>query len=271
MTKPYPHHPYAEVFPLRDGQPLVELSDHMKKHGQKERIVLFEKKVLSGRRRQLAAIRAGLEPLYREFGSRPEDGTDPLEFAFSDYYRRDDLSLAEKAIAAANYANLKKGDNQHAKDAPSPNKENPVGPEGPTTGEGAAPVGQKEASKKFGVPVRTIKRAKAVIEKGVPELQAAMKDEKVTVTDAASIVSEPAKVQRKALEAVESGKAKTLKGAVKALKAESKDSSAECPKKFARDLSAMIDRAEKLDTKNTDARRLIAEALRGAKALCDRL
>jgi hypothetical protein len=70
---------------------------------------------------------------------------------------------------------LKKGaSNQHTK------KE--VGPKEPTTA-----AGQKEAAKKFGVPVSQVKRAKVVLEKGTPELIEAMKDGTVNVSAAAGI------------------------------------------------------------------------------------
>ena len=72
--KEYPAHPFADLFPLRAGTALIELSDSIAEHGQKEEIVLHEKKVLDGRRRQAACIRAGTTPLYRKWGSRTTDG-----------------------------------------------------------------------------------------------------------------------------------------------------------------------------------------------------
>lgn len=252
--KPYPAHPYAEIFPLRSDQSLIDLSDNIKEKGQRERIVLLDRQILAGRRRQLACIRAGIEPLYRAFGSRPEDGTDPLEFAFSDYYRRDDVTQAEKAIAATNYSNLKRGDNQHS-------KEKEVSSIEPTS------KSQKQAAEKFGVPVSTIKRTKKILDKGTPELQEAMRTEQVSVSDAAAIADESPDVQRQAVKDIKSGKAKTLRGAVQALTGPAP----EVPAMIARDLGGLIERLTRVETEQAGARDLACDGLRSALAIIQRL
>lgn len=253
--KPYAHHPYAAIFPFRDGVSLIELSDSIKEHGQYEEIVLLDRQVLEGRRRQAAAIRAGITPRYRDFGSRTGDGDDPLEFAFQVNFQRRDMSEAERVVAAVAYANLKKGDNQHAA------KGNEVGANEPTS-----PASQAEAARKFGVPVSQIKRAKVVIEKGVPELVAAMKDETVSVSDAAAIASEPPDVQRKAVATVQA-KGGTLQAAVAGTKPEAGENA----QMVGRDLEVLIKRAARIDTSHEDRRELAVKGLTGALALVQRL
>lgn len=247
--KEYAPHPYAGIFPFRADQSLVELSDSMAK-GQKEEIVLLDRMVLDGRRRQAAAIRAGVKPRYRQFGSRPGDGDDPLEFVFAVNFHRRDLSEAERAIAAVNFSTMKRGDNQHTGKGED-------GPNGPTS--------QKEAAKKFNVNPRKVKRAKKVIENGTPELQEAMRTEKVSVSDAAAIAGEKPEVQRKALADVEAGKVKTLQEAVKG-----KDSSKELVK-IGADLDKLIERLAQVDTPKAPARDLACEGLRKARAIIAKL
>lgn len=255
--KELPPHPYAELFPLRPGNSLIELSDSIAEHGQKEEIVLFERKVLDGRRRQAAAIRAGKKPAYREFGSRPQDGNDPLEFAFAvNYHRRDDMTQAEKVLAAVGYAKFKRGDNQHS-----------VGDSSDTTNVGTSPKSQKQAAEKFGVNVKQIERAKAVLERGVPELQEAMKSEDVSISDAADIADEKPSVQRKAVKAVQSGEANTLKEAVGGMR----PAAPETPARIAKELEGVIDRLGRVQTAKTQARDLAREGLQKALALIRQL
>jgi hypothetical protein len=200
----YPAHEFAEIFPFRDGPSLTALRDNIREHGQFDDIVLLDEKVLEGRRRQAAMIGAHLTPRYREFGSRESDGDDPLEFAYAaNFHRRDDITKAEKEEAAVKYANLKRGFNAKGK---TPNSSNePLGKK---------PASQKETAEKFDMPVSRLKRAKVVLEKGVPELIEAYKSDEVSVSDAAAVAVEPPEVQRAAVEAVRAGEATTLQAAV---------------------------------------------------------
>jgi hypothetical protein len=214
--------------------------------GQKEDIVLFEGAILDGRRRQAAAIKAGVEPRCRVFGSRAGDGNSALEFAFAvNYHRRDDLTVAEKTLAAAKYATAKRGFNQHAANAGN--------------GQSAAPmISQKQAAAKFGVNEGSVSRAKAVLTKGVPDLVEAVRTEAVSIADAATIVNEPPAVQQKALKTVQAGKAPTLKAAVQKTAARKADD----PAKIGRELAALIQRLERVDADNAKLRDLACEWLR---------
>lgn len=253
--KEYPPHPYAAIFPLRGGASLIELSDSIAAIGQIEEIVLLDRQVIDGRRRQAAAIRAGRQPRYRDFGSRPSDGSDPLEFSFAvNYHRRDDLSEAEKVLAAVGYARFKRGENQFT-----------VGNSSDTT-EVGPPPSQQEAAKKFGVGVKQIERAKAVMEHGTPELQEAMRTELVSVTDAASIAKEPPEVQRAALEKVRAKEAKTLAAAVAGMRPAIEDAG-----KIGKELSQLIERLQRVETAQAAARDLAVSGLRTALALIGKL
>ena len=104
MRQTTPVHDYAAIFPLTEGQPLWDLSDRIKLNGLREPIVLLDGKILDGRRRELGCLRAGVDPKYRKFGSRKEDGNDPLEFVIDLNLHRRHLGEGDRALAAARYA-----------------------------------------------------------------------------------------------------------------------------------------------------------------------
>ena len=139
--KPFPPSPVAEIFPLRDDASLDELTKSIAEQGLKEEIVLYCGQVLDGRRRQIACLRAKVKPLYRDFGSKATDGFDPVNFAFHvNYHRRDDLTKAEKALAAAKFGNMKA-----VVITSTPKAAIRSGPPPRSS--------KKEASAKFGVPI----------------------------------------------------------------------------------------------------------------------
>jgi ParB-like nuclease domain len=61
----YEHHPLAEMFPLLKDAEFADLVEDIRKHGLREPIILFEQKVIDGRNRERACIKAGVEPRYR--------------------------------------------------------------------------------------------------------------------------------------------------------------------------------------------------------------
>jgi ParB-like chromosome segregation protein Spo0J len=61
----YEHHPLAEMFPLLKDAEFHELVEDIRKHGLREPISLFEQKIIDGRNRERACIKAGVEPRYR--------------------------------------------------------------------------------------------------------------------------------------------------------------------------------------------------------------
>jgi hypothetical protein len=260
-AKPYPAHPITDLFPFKTGQALDDLAASIKEHGLLEYIVLYDGKVLDGRRRQAACIRAGVKPLYRDFGSRASDGFSPLEWAFATNFHRRDLSKAERALAAAKYANMKCGENQH------------------TNTNGTKPISRREAGARFDVDPRTIDRAKKVL-KGVPELEQAVLTETVSMSDAAAIAGADPKLQRQALADVAGGKAGTLKEAV----AGARPPPVPDPFELCRAIDELISQVEAVPVRvrgkahdaqgareAREARELACESLKSARAFLSRL
>lgn len=251
--KEYTAHEFACIFPLHANDSLIELSDSIKASGQREEIVLYEGKILDGRRRYAACIRAGVEPRFRKFGSRATDGSDPLEFAFQVNYYRRDLTEAERTMAAVGYANLKRGYN--------PN--NFVN----SANAGKPPISQKQAAAKFNVSEAALERAKRVMEHGAPELQEAMKGGEVSISDAAAIAGEPHDLQRQAVKDVIAEKASTLQAAIAATRPEQP----ERPEQIVKALEPIRLRLARVETANIEARDLVCRSLQTAQILIAKL
>lgn len=251
--KEYAAHPFAEIFPVHEDS-LTALSDNIKASGQREEIVLFENKILDGRRRYAACIRAGVEPRFRKFGSRSTDGTDPLEFAFQVNYYRRDLSEAERTLAAVGYANLKRGRNENYSLNPAKAEYRPR-------------VSQRQAAAKFNVSEAAVERAKRVMEHGDSKLQEAMREGVVSISDAAAIAGESHDLQRRAVEAVISETASTLRAAVAATRPEPP----ELPEKIVKALEPIRLRLARVETVNIEARDLACRGLQTAAMLIAKL
>lgn len=197
-------HEYAEIFPFVSEVQIAELAARIKAHGQREPIVTYNGEILDGRCRLAACKVAGVDPKYREFGSRTEDGDDPLEFVVDTNLHRRHLSDGALALAAGKYATAKVG---------RPRKKS--GQNDPIISESSSEEkNNTNAAEKFNISESKVKRAKRIIVQGVPELQQAATDGEITVSDASNVASQEPKVQRQAVQDVRDGKYKTATASV---------------------------------------------------------
>lgn len=215
MKNPTPAHEYAEIFSLHEGQSLYDLADRIKANGLREPIVLLDGKVLDGRRRERACLRAGVEPRYRDFGSQESDGADPLEFVIDLNLHRRHLGDGERQLAAARYATAKRG-----RESTSPKKDviSQVDKLPETTQEQTPPAKtqtRRAAAERFNVSEQAVDRGKVVISGGTESLREAVANDEITVSDAARVAKESPEVQDQAVEDVRQGKARTATGAVR--------------------------------------------------------
>ncbi len=162
MNHPLEFHSLANLFPLVDGDEFDALVQDISANGLQEPVVLFEGQILDGRNRYRACETAGVSCQYRIY-----DGTDPAACVVSlNLYRRH-LSESQRAMVAAKLANMSVGDNQHA----------PIGA-----------TSQEQAAELLNVGRRSVQRATEVRE-GVPELQAAVEQGRVSVSAAADVAT----------------------------------------------------------------------------------
>src|SRR4029079_8590235 len=100
----YGYHPVADMFPLLEGAEFDKLVEDIRKHGLREPISLFERKIIDGRNRERACIKAGVEARYRSIEFDNHDAA--AAYVISKNIRRRHLTpeqkrdLIEKALRA---------------------------------------------------------------------------------------------------------------------------------------------------------------------------
>lgn len=180
-------HPIAAMFRLMDAEELDDLAARIRAHGLRERIVLYEGKILDGRNRYLAAIKAGLITPYgmglptlaehfEVFGGPDWDPEqlDPLAYVWDTNEGRRHDTPSQRAMNAARYANMRQGYRSDLKVAAEPSAD-------------LRTVSQSEAARRAGVSERLVSSAAAVLEHGTPELQAAVDGGRMAVSAAEQV------------------------------------------------------------------------------------
>ena len=159
-----PIHPAAEIFPLLEGEEFDALVADIRAYGLRQRIVLYNGAILDGRNRYRACIEAGIEPRFEQF-----NGRDPLAFVISLNLARRHLSESQRAIVAAKIATLQDGQRSDLVQG--------------------LPIGR--AAEMLNVGERSVARAKAVLDEGVPELIDKVERGDVSVSAAAEVARLP--------------------------------------------------------------------------------
>ncbi len=163
-----PFHPLADLFPLLEGTEFEELVADVHANGVREPVWIYQRQVLDGRNRWLAAQAAGVECPTRTY-----DGDDPVGFVVSLNLKRRHLSESQRAMVAAKLATLRSGDNQYSE---------------------GLPIGR--SSELLNVSVRTVARARDIREGGAPELVRAVEAGVISVSAAADIATQSLDQQR---------------------------------------------------------------------------
>lgn len=94
----YQFHPLALAFPLMGDVELEELTADIKKHGQREPIMLADDLILDGRNRYLACKKLGIEPVVERWSSFGENSL--TAFVLSANLHRRHLTTSQKAAIA---------------------------------------------------------------------------------------------------------------------------------------------------------------------------
>lgn len=162
-------HPFANLFPMMQGDAFDALKADIAEHGVREPIVFLGGKILDGRNRYQCARELGLDFLTVEFA-----GDDPLAFVISHNLHRRHLTESQRAMVAAKLAKMRVGDNQHAQIcAPS----------------------QSNAAEMLSVSRRAVQTAKKVERQGSPVLVDAVERGEVSVSAAADVSELPPETQ----------------------------------------------------------------------------
>src|SRR5450432_3710039 len=91
----------ADLFPLLEAGDQETLKQDIKENGQVEPIVLYQGEILDGRNRYRACQALDIEPKTEEY-----TGSDPLKYVLSKNLHRRHLTTGQRAIIAADIANL---------------------------------------------------------------------------------------------------------------------------------------------------------------------
>lgn len=153
-------HPFANIFRLMTPEERAPIGESIRENGIREKIVMYEGKILDGRNRYLEAVRVGHFALDVDWQTHPDfvsfnglgwdsdRGTDALSFAWDINDNRRHDTTSQRAMSAARYANLRN-------------------------------VSQAEAAEKFAVSERSVSSAAKVVKHGTAELQEAVDAGKV--------------------------------------------------------------------------------------------
>jgi len=162
-------HPYAAVFPAMSDDELQALGKDIVANGLREKIVLFQGKILDGRCRYLAAKSAGFVFSREHFTEWfPVDGN-PLAFVTSMNLLRRHLTTGQRADIADKLANIRSGQHKNSgKDAKSNE---------------APRVTEAEAAKQLKIGRASLQRMKQ-LKKLNPELHQKVKDGKLGLNEA---------------------------------------------------------------------------------------
>lgn len=196
-------HPFANIFPLIEGEEFDALVADIREHGVLEPITLLGRQILDGRNRYRAAVVAKVLPedlnevtasqlkYTRQFV--PIGAPDPtpmqlLDFVVSKNLRRRQLNESQRGMAAADVANMRQGARTDL-GLPANLPE----------------VSQAAAAKMFSVSERTVRDSVAVKSNAAPELDKAVRQGHIAVSVAAKAADLPAEDQREIAERATSG------------------------------------------------------------------
>ncbi len=184
-------HPLSEMFGDMDEVTFEAVVADMADHGfdERERISVYEGKVLDGWHRQRAAILSHKTPSYTEY-----KGDNPLDFVKRKNFNRRHYDTSQRALIAGKLANYKHGGDRRSVQVPS--------------------LPLEKVAAELNVSLRAARHGKKVSDHGVDELQKAVSDGTVSISDAAAVASQPASEQRRAVQSVRSGKTTTARAAV---------------------------------------------------------
>ena len=186
-------HPLSEAFLDMEESCFEAMLADMKQHGYdpKQQVFLFEGKVLDGWHRFRAAVMTNQVPTFDTY-----KGDDPLGFVIRRNLTRRHLDASQRGLIAGRLATLSKGGDRRSRDFQRVN------------------LPSEKLAKTLGISEKTVDLGKKVTENGDPELQVAVEERVISVSDAAAVADKPKPVQRRAVKAVKSGKAKTVREAV---------------------------------------------------------
>ena len=174
------YHEYANIYNMLTDEKMQNLAVTLKRDGQLIPITIYEGKILDGRNRYEACKIAGIECHSVEY-----TGDDPLQRVsnLNDHRRHD--STNQLALTGAKMANLRRGGQGGKLKVPM--------------GTLKSAITQERAAELTGASLRNIKRAKPIVENGIPELEEMTRNDQVSIRAASTVAKLPEEEQREAV------------------------------------------------------------------------
>lgn len=177
----YERHAYSEVFGDMDEESFKALVDDISDNGLKEKIAIFEGKIIDGWHRYKACLELDMQkiPMFEW------EGADPISYVFSRNHHRRHSTPSQRALAIAKILELsrKRGGNT--------NFWKRMGNFASLTLDQAAQVAQ--------VSRRTMVDAKVTADSGIDEVQEAVKSGDMSISEAAAISRQDPEQQKKTI------------------------------------------------------------------------
>lgn len=189
------YHEYANIYRMLPEPELYKLAEDIKAKGQLLPITSYEGQILDGRNRYKACEIAGVDPRIEEYA-----GDDPLGLVASlNDHRRHDTEN-ERAMVGARMANLKAHRPKLTSSMEMVNEQPAISIERAAELSGSTPA--------------SIKRAKPIVQSGIPELQDMVDSGEVSIRAGSEVAKLPKEDQRKAVSGGADGVKKAAKKAI---------------------------------------------------------
>jgi hypothetical protein len=186
----YETHPAADVFPLMEGEELQKLADDIRANGQRDAIVLHENRILDGRNRYLACLRAGVTPRFVS-STRIESSLSPIAYVVSYNLRRRHLDASQRAMIGAELIPLFKAEAKERQRAAGGAHPGPLPANLPEPGEA-----REKVAEAMNVSPRSVETARRVLQEAPPEVVEAVKAGRIAVSAAAKATREALRKER---------------------------------------------------------------------------
>jgi N6-adenosine-specific RNA methylase IME4 len=198
-----PFHQLAKIFPPMRSEEFAELLHDVRQHGVREKITILDGKILDGRNRYTAALKAGIlkdddrpadcAGIFYKF-VREVDG-DPLAFVISRNLKRRHLNDDQRRMVAARLVNM--------------------GPGRPSETPAECGIKVAEAAKMVNTDEAGNERARTVLANAALEIQTAIEHGKMTVAAGVQAAKLDPNKQRKIAEEAQAGRANVVRTVLK--------------------------------------------------------
>ena len=194
----YTYHPFADVFPLLEGDDFAKLLEDIREHGQREPVILYDGKILDGRNRYRACVELGIPPLFEHSKASTDD--EALRESVSRNLHRRHLTASQRAMVGADLLPMFEAmakDRQGERTDISAHGRQCSKETGSKASAQAAEVSQSSA--------RQVERAKNIKADGIPDLVSAVRAGDIAVRRAEEVSKLEPELQREVVARVQDG------------------------------------------------------------------